>query len=97
MLPSGIVWLSPWQIAGFCVDVNTGFTVRVVTMVLSQPFAAANVLVYEPAVLTTVPLGKVYVSLAQMEAATGMDWAGNTVKVSTTVLSQPRAEATVRL
>ena len=45
---------------------NTEFTVKAVVIILSQPAAETSVSVYVPAVLTTVPPGRVYVDPLQM-------------------------------
>ena len=56
---------------------------------LSQPCMVCNCWVYVPAALTSNPLS-VYVLPEQMEALIVLSLTGFTVRLSVTVLSQPR-------
>ena len=58
-VPPGNVYVDPEHILADWFVLNTGFTVKVVVIMLSQPAAEVSVSVYVPVVLTSVPPGKI--------------------------------------
>ena len=88
-VPSGVVYELPAQIATEVEELVCGFTIKVVVIVESQPFAFGITDVYVPAVVLTVPSGVVYELPAQMETEREELVFGITLKVVVIVESHP--------
>ena len=58
-VPPGNVYVEPEQMLANWLVVSTESTVKVVVMMLSQPFTEVRVSMYMPPMLTTVPPGMV--------------------------------------